>query len=108
MAVSKASLVGLNLKTQSRTKAKLVLLANTFLTSVSVLSALDLFVAYFRGDSIVNYTISVLVDLALTVLGLIFCSDLIQDRHKDSFVCFLAYMVFLWVCTTVLKLVFLL
>ncbi|SHI14456.1 hypothetical protein SAMN02746098_02671 [Desulfosporosinus lacus DSM 15449] len=108
MSVSKASLLGFNEKTESRTKSKLTLLANTFLISVSVLSALDLLVAHYSGDSIANYTISVLVDLILTVIGIIFCSDLIANKHEDSIICFLAYMVFLWICTTVLKLVFLL
>lgn len=108
MSVSKASLLDFNEKTESRTKSKLTLIANTFLISVSVLSALDLLVAYYSGDSIANYTISVLVDLILTVIGIIFCSDLIANKHEDSIICFLAYMIFLWLCTTVLKLVFLL
>ena len=108
MSISKASMFGLNAKTELRTKSKLTLLANTFLTSLSVLSALDLMVAYVRGDSIASYTISVLVDLTLTVLGIIFCSDLIGGEQEDSITCFLAYMIFLWICTTVLKLVFLL
>lgn len=108
MSISKVNLFGLNENTESGTRSKWITLANTFLISVLLLSALDLLVAFIRSDTISNYTISVLVDLTLTVLGLIFCSDLIVDQDQDSVTCFLAYMIFLWVCITVLKLVFVL
>jgi len=106
MSISKLSLYGMNENAESKTTPKRTLLANTFLISVSILSALDLLIGYISGDSLANYTISVLVDITLTVLGLIFCSDIIKTKDQESIICFLAYMVFLWICITVLKLVF--
>lgn len=108
MSISKVSLGNLNQNVGSRTKPKWTSLANTFLLSVFLLSTLDLLLAYVRGDSLGNYTRSVLVDLTLTVFGLIFCSDLIKKQDQESIICFLAYLLFLWICITLLKLVFLL
>ena len=108
MSISKVSLIGLNETSVLGRKSKWPTHFITLLTTVSILSALDLLFALIIGDSLSNYTKSVIVDLTLSVLGLRFCSDLIFDKDQDSITCFLAYMVFLWVCITILKLVFLL
>ena len=97
----------LGVTTNPETRSKWTILANTLLFSVFMLSALDLLVASIRGDSIFNYTMFVLSDLALTVLGLIFTSDLIIAKGRELVTCFLGYMLFLWTCITILKLVFL-
>lgn len=108
MSISKVSMSRLNsepVTTLKRTKT--VILTNTFLTSVLMLSTLDLIVAVIRNDSLSNYTMFVVTNLALTVLGLIISSDLIAENDCESVKCFLAYMLFLWMCITILKLLFL-
>lgn len=49
----------------------------------------------------------VISNLAITTLGLLISSDLITENDSESVRCFLAYMVFLWACITVVKLIFL-
>jgi hypothetical protein len=107
MSISKVSLSGLTSEPVTKLKrSKSITLTNTFLTSVLMLSALDLIVAFFRNDSLSNYIMFVLSDLVLTALGLIVSSDLIPEYDRESVKCFLAYMLFLWVCITVVKLIF--
>ena len=107
MSISKVGLYGLKENTKIETKSKWVTQFTTLFTTVSILSVLDLLIALIRGDSLSGYTMSVLLDLTLSVLGLVICNDLIVDKDQDSVTCFYAYMAFLWVCITVLRLVFL-
>lgn len=109
MSISKVGLYGLSKKadTRGRSKSKWTTTFIALITTVFLLSSLDLLLAFIREDSLFSYTRSIIVDLVLSTLGLILCSDLIVDEDQDSVTCFLAYMVFLWVCITVLKLVFL-
>ena len=86
-------------------KSKWTTLANTLLLSIIMLSALDLFLASIRNDTLSNFTTFVLTDLALTLIALIFSYDLLA-KGRESVICFLAYMLFLWVCITILKSVF--
>jgi hypothetical protein len=87
-------------------KSKWTTLANAFLLSIIMLAALDLFLASIREDTLSNFTMYVLTDIILTVIVIIFSSDLIA-KGRESLICFLAYMLFLWVCITILKLMFL-
>jgi len=103
MSIMKITQAGVN--TRLQLKSKLTTLANTFLLSIIMLSALDLFLASIRDDTLSNFTMYILTDLMLTVITLIFSFDLIA-RGRDSVICFLAYMLFLWVCITILKSVF--
>lgn len=113
MSISKATLSGkVSLSgmtsdaiTTGFNKSKSITLANTFLTSVGMLSVLDLIVAFLRSDSISNYAIFVTFNLMMTLLGLFITSDLIKVQDRESVKCFLAYMFFLWVCLTVVKLI---
>ena len=116
MSISKVSLSGkLGLSSLTLTSepasslksSKLMTLTNTFLTSVLMLSALDLIIAFLRNDSLSNYTMFVISNLGLTALGLMISSDLIAENDRESVKCFLAYMLFLWACITVVKLIFL-
>lgn len=108
MSISRVSLSSLTSEPVTKLKrSKSITLTNTFLTSVFMLSALDLIVAFIRSDSLSNYTMFVIMDLALTALGLIISSDLIAENDRESVKCFLAYMLFLWVCITVVKFMFL-
>ncbi|AFQ44169.1 hypothetical protein [Desulfosporosinus meridiei] len=106
MAVSRVGIGEFGKRSGSRGTQKWSVLANTFLITMSILTALDLMLAYLSGDTLVNYTISVLMDLTISGLGLVFCRDLVTNRDQESRICFLAYMVFLWTCISVLKLVF--
>lgn len=106
MSISKVSLSGLT-KPELRVKRlKSVTLSNTFLTSVLMLSALDLIVSVIRNDSLSTYSMFVILNLVLTALGLVVASDLIVENDRESVKCFLAYMLFLWMCSTILKLLF--
>lgn len=108
MSISKISLSGLtSVPVTSLKRSKSVTLTNTFLTSVLSLSALDLIVAFVRNDSLSNYIMFVITNLAITAIGLLISSDLIAENDSESVKCFLAYMVFLWACITVVKLIFL-
>ena len=108
MSISKISLSGLTSEpVTSLKRSKSVTLTNTFFTSVLSLSALDLIVAFIRNDSLSNYIMFVISNLAITTLGLLISSDLIAENDSESVKCFLAYMVFLWACITVVKLIFL-
>ncbi|AET68360.1 hypothetical protein Desor_2822 [Desulfosporosinus orientis DSM 765] len=113
MAISKASWDRTAKPNQTRVRTKITsfeqkaaILLTTFLNSVWIMSVFDLLLAYIRNDSLVHYTMSVLLNLVLTILGLIVCSDLILAKKQDFRTSFLAYMIFLWVCMAVLKLVF--
>ncbi len=108
MSILKMRLSNLNENVEFETRSKWTTHVITFLTTVCILSALDLMLAFIRGDSLSNYTMSIVFDLTLSILGLIACSDLIRNNDQDSIYCFLAYMIFLWICITALKLVFLL
>ena len=100
MSIMKISQAGVNNRFQL--KSKWMTLANTFLLSIIMLSTLDLFLASIRGDTLSNFTKYILTDLTLTVIALIFSYDLIAEG-RESVICFLAYMLFLWVCITILK-----
>ena len=103
MSIMKITRAGVN--TRLQLKSKWTTIANTFLLSAILLSALDLFLASIRGDTLSNFIMYVLTDLTLTVITLIFSLDLIA-KGRESVICFLAYMLFLWVCITILKSVF--
>jgi len=107
MSISKLGLYGLCEKAETRTKSRWATPLIVLITTVSLLSALDLLIALIREDSLAAYTRSILGNLAISVLGCIFCSDLIVEEDRDTVTCFIAYMVFLWICLTVLKIVFL-
>ncbi|KGK89006.1 hypothetical protein DP73_11520 [Desulfosporosinus sp. HMP52] len=106
MAVSRVGLGEFGKRSSLRGTQKWPVLANVFLISMSILASLDLILAYLSGDTLVNYTISVLMDLSISGLGLVFCRDLLTSKDQESRICFLAYMVFLWTCISVLKLIF--
>lgn len=76
------------------------------LLSILMLATLDLFLASIRNDTLSNFTLYVLADLLLTLVALFLSSDLMA-KGRESVSCFLAYMLFLWVCMTILKSVFL-
>ena len=103
MSIMKITQSGVNNRQQL--KSKWTTLANILLLSIIMLSALDLFLASVRDDSLSNFTMYVLIDLMLTVLALIFSIDLVA-KGKESIVCFLVYMLFLWTCITILKSIF--
>lgn len=103
MSIMKVTQSGVNNRLQL--KSKWATLANTLLFSIIMLSALDLFLASIRDDSLSRFTMNVLIDLMLTVIALIFSIDLVA-KGKESIVCFLAYMLFLWTCITILKSIF--
>lgn len=108
MSISKVCLSGLTSEPETRLRnPKSITLTNTFLTSVLMLSALDLILAFLRNDSLSNYIMFVISNLAFTGTGLVISSDLIAENDRESVKCFLAYMLFLWVCFTVVKLIFL-
>lgn len=90
---------------RSEAKAKQTIFINVFLITIVMLSALDLLVASIRGDSLASYTKFVLIDLILTVLGLVFCSDLLIQKRRKLLSCFLSYMLFLWTCLTIIKVI---
>lgn len=100
MSIMKISQAGVLNRLQL--KSKWMILANTFLLSFIMLSAFDLFLASIRGDTLSNFTRYILTDLTLTVIALIFSHDLL-DEGRESIICFLAYMLFLWVCLIILK-----
>lgn len=101
--ISKMSLMGLNDQVNSRKKSNVATYFITYITAVSLLAAFDLILSFVRESSVSAYALSVIFDLTLSALGLTFCSDLIKDKDPDSITCFLAYMIFLWLCITVLK-----
>lgn len=103
MSIMKITHAGVNNKLLL--KSKWTRLANTLLLSIIMLSTLDLFLASIRDDTLSNFTMYVLTDLTLTLIALIFSFDLIA-KGRESVTCFLAYMLFLWVCITILKSVF--
>ena len=103
MSIMKMTQTGVNNRLQLMSKWRP--LANTFLLSIIMLSTLDLCLASMREDTLSNFTMYILTDLALTVIALIFASDLIA-KGRESVICFLGYMFFLWVCITILKSVF--
>lgn len=90
---------------RNEAKAKQTIFVNVFLITIVMLSALDLLVASIRGDSLAIYTKFVLTDLILTVFGLIFCSDLLIQKRRKQLSYYLSYMLFLWSCLTIIKLV---
>jgi hypothetical protein len=92
---------------QSSSTVKQTIFINMALVTILMLSSLDLLVASFRGDSLAIYTKFVFSDLILTVLGLIFCSDLIIQKGQKLFSYYFSYMIFLWSCLTIIKLVYL-
>ena len=100
MSIMKITQAGVNNRLQL--KSKWTTLSNTLLLSIIMLSSLDLFLASIRGDTLSNFTRYVLTDLSLTVIALIFSFDLIA-KGRESVKCFLAYMLFLWVCITIFK-----
>ena len=104
MSIMKITQAGVN--SQQQLKSKWTTLANTLLLSVFMLSALDLFLASIRNDTLSNFTMYVLSDLMLTLIALIFSVDLIA-KVRDFAHSFLAYMMFLWICVSILKIVFL-
>lgn len=90
---------------QREPKAQKTIVINVFLITILMLSALDLLVATIGGDSLSGYTKFVLSDLILTLLGLFFCSDLLIQKGRMLLSYFLSYMLFLWSCLTIIKLV---
>ncbi|WP_407313023.1 hypothetical protein [Desulfosporosinus sp. SB140] len=86
-------------------KVKQGIFINVFLITTIMLCALDLLVASIRGDSLASYTKYVLIDLILTVVSLFFCSDLIIKKERKVLSFFLSYMLFLWSCLAIIKLV---
>lgn len=105
MSIMKITQAGV--KNRQQLNSKRTTLANTLLLSIIMLSSLDLFFATLRQDTLSNFTMYVLTDLILTVIALIFSFDLLA-KGRDSVISFLAYMLFLWICVTILKTVFLL
>lgn len=86
-------------------KSKWTTLSNTLLLSIIMLSSLDLSLASIRNDTLSNFTKYVLTDLTLIVIVLIFSFNLIA-KGREGVKCFLAYILFLWICITILKSVF--
>jgi hypothetical protein len=86
-------------------KVRQAVFINMVLITIVLLAALDLLVTSLRGDSLAIYTKFVLSDLILTVVGLMFCSDLIVQKGQKVLSYFLSYMIFLWTCLTIIKLV---
>lgn len=104
MSIMKITPAGV--KNRQQIYLKWTALTNTLLLSIIMLSTLDLLFATLRNDSLSNFTLYVLTDLVLTVIALIFSFDLLA-KGRDSIISFLAYMLFLWICVTILKTVFL-
>lgn len=104
MSILKITPIELNNKSAVGTKWSA--LTNAFLMSMLMLSALDLLLTSFRGDSLSKFTSFVITDLTLTLIVIFMSSDHIVDKKRGAITCFLGYMFFLWVCITVLKLVF--
>ncbi|MGC7873027.1 hypothetical protein ACPUYX_16050 [Desulfosporosinus sp. SYSU MS00001] len=86
-------------------KVKQTILINVFLMTIVILAALDLVVTLFRGDSLAVYTKFLLVDFILSVFGVVFCSDLLIQQGQKFLGYFYSYMLFLWSCLTIIKLV---
>jgi len=107
MAISKVSLQGLNVQpVRNFKRQKSLTVTNLFLTTVLLLSALDLLVAFLRNDSLSNYIMFVVSNFMFTAIGLLVTMDLIEHNNREAVKCFLAYMLFLWACSTVVKLLF--
>jgi len=105
MSIMKITQAGVT--NRQKINLKWTIFANTLLLSIIMLSTLDLFFATLRNDSLANFTMYVLTDLMLTLIALIFSLDLLA-KGSDSVKTFLAYMLFLWICVTILKTVILL
>ena len=103
MSILKLSFSEMNSRPKARANRMTSL--NVFLITIAVLAALDLVLASLRGDSLAIYSEAMLCDLILTGLGLYICSDLIARNGQKFLSCFLAYMLFLWSCFTIIKLV---
>ncbi len=104
MSIMKITQAGV--KNRQQINLKWATFANTLLLSIIMLSTLDLFFATLRNDSLANFTMYVFTDLMLTLIAVIFSFDLLA-KGRDSIISFLAYMLFLWICVTILKTVFL-
>lgn len=77
-----------NINSPIALRAKPTVLINVFLMTMFILAALDLLVASLRGDSLAIYTMFLFLDLILTIIGIVFCSDLLIRRSQKLISCF--------------------
>ncbi len=101
MSISRIGSLGVTVNPETRTKW--TTLITTLSLSIVMLSLLDLIALCIRYDSLSNYTMYVLTNAMLTVVGLITCSDLVVAKGSKSVKSFLGYMLLSWTCITLIR-----